>query len=336
MWIYKENALVNPKDIFLSGQGRGLALKTEAQMTDVMQIQSPAIPPAVISLSEILSKEINAISGVNEELTGAAMDEKAGILSMLRQGAGLTTLQVLFDQLDRSQRMLGKIFIDIIQSNFTPGKIKKILQNEEPSEQFYNKNFGRYDAAVEDGLNTQTQRQMQFAQMLQLHEAGVPITTEDLLEAATIQNKKTIIENAIKQREAASQQQQQQSEMQMQLQMAQIELSKARAQADTGLFMERASRVEENRALAIEKIHQANRQDEAALLDRVKAIKELESMDIAHLQQLVSISQVLKGSETKTSESGVSKVYEPSPTQEAQNAAPQQQSNPFQSLAGLS
>ena len=35
------------------------------------------------------------------------VDEKAGILAMLRQGVGLTTLQRLFDQLDRSQKLLG-------------------------------------------------------------------------------------------------------------------------------------------------------------------------------------------------------------------------------------
>ena len=29
-WIFKAEALVNPKDVFMSGQGRGLALKKEA------------------------------------------------------------------------------------------------------------------------------------------------------------------------------------------------------------------------------------------------------------------------------------------------------------------
>jgi hypothetical protein len=158
-WIYKENALVNPKDVFLTGQGRGLALKEEAAMTDVQQIQSPVIPPTTIQLSELLSKEMPLISGVNEELLGSALDDKAGVLSMLRQGAGLTTLQVLFDQLDRSQKLLGKLMIDIIQANFTPGKIKKILENEEPTQQFYNKAFGVYHADVQDGLNTATQKQ---------------------------------------------------------------------------------------------------------------------------------------------------------------------------------
>lgn len=300
-WIYKENALVNPKDVFLSGQGRGLALKDEANMTDVMQIQPPQIPPSMIQLSELLAREVMEISGVNEELIGSAVDDKAGVLSMLRQGAGLTTLQILFDQLDRSQRQLGKIMIDIIQANFTPGKIKKILGGgEEPTAQFYNKAFGKYSAAVEDGLNTTTQQQMQFAQMLQLRGVGVPITTADLLEAATIQGKKKIIENATKQEQQAQQAQQMQMQMQMEEQKSRIELAGARKIADEGLGAERYSRIGENRALAYERMAEANKDDEEAVLNRVKALKELEAMDITHIEQLLRIVASMKSEETAT------------------------------------
>jgi len=307
-WIYKENALVNPKDVFLSGQGRGLALKEEAQMSDVQQIVAPQIPPSMIQLSELLAREVMEISGVNEELLGSAMDDKAGVLSMLRQGAGLTTLQTLFDQLDRSQKLLGEIIIDIVQANFTPGKVKRILEEEEPTPQFYNKAFGKYNAVVEEGLNTSTQKQMQFAQMLQLREAGVPITTQDLLEAATIQGKKKIIENAVKQEQQQAQMQQMQMQSAMQQQQAQIELSHARAQADIGLYEERSSRVAENRSMAIERLHKANAEDESALLSKVKALKELESMDLSHLERLLSMAQGLKQSEVVQSEQGVEKV----------------------------
>lgn len=344
-WIYKEDALINPKDVFLSGQGRGLALKADAQMSDVQPIQTPNIPNAVIQLSEIMGKELTQISGVNEELLGAAVDDKAGILSMLRQSAGLTTLQVLFDQLDRSQQLLGKLFIDLIQANFMPGKIKRILSGEEPTQQFYNKAFGRYDAVVEDGLNTQTQRQMQFAQMLQLHEAGVPISTEDLLEAATIQNKKVIIENAKKKQEQAMQMQQMQMQSAIAEQQAKVDLAHSRAEADRGLAVERISRVQENRALAIRQVHEANAQDELAFLNKVKAMKELEEMDIGHIEKLLAISNALKETESKIAEVGLKNVSKTPVGAEGQNlvqnqgqqaeAAPQPEQGPMNAMAGL-
>lgn len=298
-YIYKENALVNPKDIFLSGQGRGIALKETAQMSDVQQIQSPQVPPTTIQLSEILARELTQISGVNEELLGSAMDDKAGILSMLRQGAGLTTLQGLFDNLDTAQKLLGKVMIDMIQANFTPGKIKKILETEEPTPQFYNKAFGRYNAVVEEGFNTSTQRQMEFAQLLQLKEIGVPIPDSSLLEAATLQHKKKLVETIEAQQQAQSQMQQQQNQLQMAQVQSQIDLAQARTVADKGLGLERVSRVEENKALALERRAAAEKDHDMALLNLIKALKEVEGIDINHIEKLLSLSNIMKAHENQ-------------------------------------
>lgn len=310
-WIYKENALINPKDVFLSGQGRGLALKEEAQMTDVQQIMAPQIPPSMIQLSEILGKEIQEISGVNEELLGSAMDDKAGILSMLRQGAGLTTLQGLFDQLDHSQKLLGKVMIDLIQANFMPGKIQRIIQ-QQPAPYFYNKEFGRYDAAVEEGFNTTTQRQMQFAQLLQLREVGVQIPDSMLLDACTLQDKAELVQAVEQQQQAQQQMQQMQLEATMQEQQAKTELAQARAVADQGLGMERVSRIEENKALAEERRAQAMKDEEIGMLNLVKALKEIDTIDLDQVQKLIALSQLVKAQQDNSEQ--VSSV---SPTQRA-------------------
>lgn len=289
-WKYKENALVNPKDVFLQGQGKGLALKEEAQMTDVEQILPPQIPPSMIQLSELLAKEITEVSGVNEELLGSAMDDKAGILAALRQGAGLTTLQTLFDKLNFSQKLLGKTILQLIQLNFTPGKVKKILEGKEPTPQFYNKAFGKYGISIQEGLNTTTQKQMQFAQLLQLRELGVAIPDDMLLEASTVQNKKELVETIQKNQQQAQQMQQQQAQSALQEQQARIQLSNARAQADMGLYLERSSRVQENEAAAVERKHAAVKDDQVALLNLVKALKEIDTVDLEHIEKLLSLA----------------------------------------------
>lgn len=293
---YKENALVNPKDAFLQGQGRGLALKAGAQMTDVEQIMPPQIPPSMIQLSELLGKEISEVSGVNEELLGAAQDDKAGILSMLRQGAGLTTLQVLFDNLDRSQKMLGDLQISLMQANFTPGKVRRIIK-EEPTPEFYNRAFGKYDAVVEEGLNTSTQRQLEFAQLLNMREVGLPIPTDMLIKSSTLTNKNELIESINKQEQQQAQMAQQQSQAQIELLKAQIEDLKSRATANQGLGIERISRVEENRALAVERIAQAQHDRDAGTLDRIKAAKELTDIDLNQLQKVIDIIQSMQEKE---------------------------------------
>ncbi len=293
-WIYKEGALVNPKDVFLSGQGRGLALKDEAQMTDVQQIQSPAIPPSTIELSKILGSEINEIAGASEELLGFDnKDTLSGFHAALKMSASTTTLQLLFDKLDSAQKMLGKLMIDLVQANFTPGKIKKILEGQEPTEQFYNKNFGTYHAAVEEGLNTTTQKQMNFGQLLQLKEIGLQIPDDLLIEQSTIQEKKKLVEAIQKNQQQSQQMQQQQAELQMAELQARIQALQAKAIADQGLGIERASRVEENHSLAVEREAKAEADKDKGLLDLIKAMKEIDSVDIDQMHKIFQIKHAI-------------------------------------------
>ena len=318
---YKEDSLVNPKDAFLSGQGRSLALKKEAAMDDVQQIQPPQIPPSMFQLSESFAKEIQLISGVNEELLGSAVDDKAGVLSMLRQGAGLTTLQTLFDQLNSSQKYLGQIFIDLFQANFSAGKVKRII-GAEPTSEFYNRSFQKYDCVVEEGLNTSTQRQMNFGQMLQLREVlGDMISPKDLLEASTMQDKKKLMESVAAREDAAQKQSEEVHQYQMALQQAQIESMKSKSMADQGLGMERASRIEENRALATERIAESQNQRSLAVYHEIKAAQELETMDLGHLQQLFTLVHNLQEAK-RAREIHDKQMAEPAPAAAA--PAPQQ------------
>jgi len=297
-FIYKEDALVNPDDIHLRGQGKGIALKFSANMTDIQQIQAPQIPPSIFQLSEIMAREIQEISGVNEELLGSATDDKAGILSMLRQGAGLTTLQTLFDQLDMSQKLLGSIMLEAIQANYTVGKVKRIIE-EEPSPQFYNKAFGTYDAVVTAGFNTATQKAQEFGDLLRLRELGIPIPDETIIESATLQNKTKLIEQMQKEAQAKQQQQQQMEQIQQQLQMAQAELAKAKVQSDLSLAKERDSRVYSNIGLMDERRQEAEKDKTQSMLNLVKTLQEIDDIDLDQLSKLITLSRAVEGEATK-------------------------------------
>jgi hypothetical protein len=293
-WIFKENAPVDVKHLFQTGQGRIIPLKEEAQMTDIQQISPPSIPQYFFQLQDTFSKEMNLVSGINEELMGSALDDKAGILSALRQGAGLTTLQPLFDRLDFSQNLLGELVMKVIQNNYTPGKIKNLLEGQEPAPLFYNKSFGKYHCVVELGFNTESQKQMQFAQLIQLKGLGVPIPDSSLIEAATIQDKDKIIQQMQQQQQQAQQIQMAQMQSNMQESQARTQLAQARTMADQGLGAERFSRIDENRALADERRAAAVKDDQMALLNFAKAVKEIETIDIAHLEKIISLQRMLK------------------------------------------
>jgi len=295
-----EGSLVNDKDAFMTGQGRGLFIKKSAPlgMDSVQQIPPPGVPPSIMELSEKLSQEIAEISGVNEELLGIADDDKAGILSMLRQGAGLTTLQTLFDNLDRSQKLLGELAIGYIQKNFTPGKVQRIL-NEPPSEQFFTKAFQKFDVVVAEGTLTETQRKASFIALLEMQKLGIQIPPDILIEKAPIPEKTDLVKAMQQQQQQMAEQQQQQMAIQLEEIKARTNLANARALADEGLGVERISRIEENKALAVERRAEAIKDLEMASLEKIKAAKELQGIDIDQLQKLVDILNQIQQQDVK-------------------------------------
>jgi len=244
----------------------------------------------MFQLSEQYANEIMEISGVNEELIGSAVDDKAGVLAMLRQGAGLTTLHELFDNLDTAQKILGSRMLKAIQANYTPGKIERIIE-EQPTEQFYNKAFGIYDAAVDEGFDTATQRQNGFAQLMQLRERGIPIPNETIIEAATLQNKTQLIQDIQQNQQAAQQAEMEAKQVEMDLHRAQANLANAKVESDLSLAKERDSRVYSNIGLMQERAFESEKDKTQALLNVIKSLKEIDSVDIDQLMKLVRLNE---------------------------------------------
>ena len=285
----KKGALLTPDDSLNTGHGRVLVINDKNQMSDVEPMQIIPPSPVMLQMEDMLKTVMREISGVNEELLGAAMDDKAGVLSMLRQGAGLTTLQKLFDQFDESQRQCGEIIIQMIQKLWTYGKVKSVI-GEEPTQEFDDKAFFKYGAKIVQGALTDTQQQLELAQIFELQQR-FPDTfpPDEVIEAMTIQNKDRIIEKIEANKKQMAEQQQQMQQMQMQQMQVENETKLAYAESQRGLAAERISRITTDVAVAEDKLKRAHNEDTASLLNMIKAIKELQGMDITHLQQQVQL-----------------------------------------------
>ncbi len=291
---YKESALVDTNDVFMTGNGKGIAIKEEAQMTDVEKIVPTEASATMFKLSEIFQNLMNSVSGINQELMGAS-DNDVGITQMLRQGAALTTLQPLFSRLDESCKLLGELILEVIQTNMAPGKAQRILGHA-PSPQFYNKAFGRYGISIEDGINTATQRQMSVAQLMELKKLGIGGAAIDkaIIEQMTIQDKSVLMQAMEQEQQALQQSQQAQSQIAMEELQSRAQYSQAKAQSELALADERRARVQVEGYEIQEKIAQTKKQEEEALLNKIKVLKEIEGLDLSHLKELVLMAQMLK------------------------------------------
>lgn len=285
-WIVKKDKFDNPMDFYKTGQSRVIFAKTQADlMADARKLDPAAFNPALIELQNIFNQLTMRIVGINEELLGAATDDKAGILSMLRQGAGLVTLQDLFDNLRYAQECLGLKIIKLIQNNWEPEKVLQITK-EEPTAEFYNKNFGKYDCVCAQTTLTETQQQLFFTQLMQFKELGAPVPWTTIFKAMPMQSKDELIKDV----EQAEQQQQQMMQMQAQ--------SEAQNQAIVNDLLQKESLIKI--ASAKEKLAKAEEDRAGAMHDRALAAKELSAMDMDQVNKF--IDAILKLEKTEESE----------------------------------
>jgi hypothetical protein len=285
----KKGALVTPDDSLNSGNGRVLVINDKNDMNDVQPMEIIPPSPVMLQMEDMLKTVMREISGVNEELLGSAVDDKAGVLSMLRQGAGMTTLQKYFDNFDDSQRECGDIIIQMIQEFWSFGKIKQVI-GEDPTQEFDDKAFFTYGAKVVQGVLTETQQQLELAQLFDLQQRfGDIFPQEEIVEAMTIQNKDRIIQKMAQAQQAQQKQQQQMAELQMQQMQVDNQTKISYAQGQEALAQERVAKITTDVAVAEDKLKRAHTEDTAALLNVLKALKELEGMDLSHLEQKVNI-----------------------------------------------
>lgn len=289
-WIVKKSRFDNPMDFYKTGQGRNIFAKDNADlMADARKLDPSPVPAGLFEMQNTFSQLVMRITGVNEELLGAASDDKAGILSMLRQGAGLVSLQDLFDNLRQTIEHLGTKIIKMAQNNYTPEKIERIT-GMKPTTKFYDPNFTEYDIVCVESALTETQQQLFFQQMMAFKEMGAPVPWKTILDAYPMQGA-TKLRNDIEQ---AEQQQMQMSQMQMQSEMQDKktvnDLLIAEAKIKMAGAVEKLAKAQDDRAMMQE--HKAE-----TILKYAEAAQKIEGMSIDNIKKFIDTILALENAE---------------------------------------
>jgi len=288
--MVKEDALVNPEDAFFQGPGKILYFKQTSNLaSDVAPIPAPPVAPGWQELIGSIEKEIMDIVGP-EELFAQNMGAKemTGVLMKLKMGAGLTGLRNIFDKLNQSQMYVAEIIDDLVVNNFSEGKVTQIL-GKQPTSQFFDKEFNKFNAAVEELELTSTQRQLKFLQAVQLKQISPSIIDDQyLLKVSTLQDKKELLEQLNQRSQQAQQVQQAQLQQQMEHQEILTRSIEAKAQNDYAAAQERQARSASDIALAKERTSQAVHDRASAALENARALKEIYQLDEKRLMELAN------------------------------------------------
>jgi hypothetical protein len=296
-WLAKKDSVVNPRSLFQTSQGKVIWKEQNAEPGDIERIQPAQLPQGMFELQRQFDQDIMNIAGVNDAAFGQTENaQESGLMMMLRQGASIVNLQDIIDNLRYAQKLISKKALKLIQT-WTPAKIKRII-NEDPTDQFYSKEFIKYDVEVQEGVLTDTQRQLYFRQLTDLYQlTGGPqssvVTPDMLAKAAPLQGKSEFNEQVEQNVKAQQQQAQQQQQIQQQILNSQLELNKANSIKNIASAKEDITRGIANMGLQEERNSEAIQNRAQASLDRARTMKELEAMDDDKLMKYMKIVQMM-------------------------------------------
>jgi hypothetical protein len=172
---YEQGALLDDRDAFKTGSGSPRVFTKDALAENRAKDRVvPEIPTGLFKLWDTLTDLMPKLANVNLDMFGLPPGKGnvriSGGLAKLRMAAGLIGIRDLFDNREVSVKMLGKKINRLVQQ-YPPSKIRRIT-NQEPTKAFFTRLFGKYDVAVSEGILGDTQRAINYAELLGLMEVG--------------------------------------------------------------------------------------------------------------------------------------------------------------------
>lgn len=304
---YLIGSVPDPSDLQQSGQNRLIGVSPDPEkapqgLESVQQLQGGGASPALMEYQSILDKLTLTLGNVTEPSLGAEDKNTlvSGRLAQVQIAQNLMSNRKVFDNVDTSQQILGGLILNVIQNHYPPGKIKRIL-DEDPTEQFYNKEFEQYDAIVKEGIRSKSQKDAYYYELVSLKKNGiVDVPQSEIINALQMSGMSDLEEaiNAQQQQQAEQQKKiDEQERLAMELGNAQKEQSLALAQerrarvlADVGLSVSRASQAEENRADAA--LARAKTITEIASLEDDRILKVLEFVNMLEAQERQDLDKI--------------------------------------------
>lgn len=305
-WMVEEGSLRNMSEEELeeNGSKTGLVLVYGRNRQKPEKIQPNQIPTGLEQISRKAQSHIHNISGASGLLGRTPSSEVSGVALDRTAAKSLTSLQVVFDNLEYTRKLVAKRILRLVQQFYTEARVyyvtdwrdpemtqEEVAINQQVAGMIVNDiSLGEYEVKATTAPARDTFEETQFAEALQLREAGVLIPDHHVILASHLAGKRQIAEEA-KQLQGLgepSPQQQMLAEIEVQsalfalqkmqsevgLLQAQIELIRAKAQGEVGNMQ-----VEEFKALS-----QHERELTRMQIDITKAMQNLQNkLDLAQL-----------------------------------------------------
>lgn len=242
-WIVKANALKNMSLAELEQRGAQTGLVVEVEDIGALSKISPnQVPTGLDRVSYKAEEDIKSISGVSDYMSGFAREDVAAKSVRANQQSGQANLAKVMDNLNRSDHMLARTILAMVQEYYTEERMIYITSDritnrtEElavnqvtPEGHIVNDlTLGEYAVVVTNQPERDTFEETQLDQMISMRqELGIQIPDSYLIRASRLRDKAEIIEAL----EGSDNSPEAQQQAQLQMRMSEAEAAIREAEA---------------------------------------------------------------------------------------------------------
>ena len=257
-WVVESGSLVGmtTDELEQKGAETGLILEYNRGSQPPTKIAPNQIPTGLDRISQKAAMNIKTISGVNDSMLGSDTAEVSGIAIQAKQNRGAIMIQVPLDNLRKTRQYLAEKILNLVQRFYTEQRVIQITNEDDPLKPrepivlnqltpegrvINDLTVGEYDVIIGTAPARDSFDEMQFAEALNLRQAGVMIPDDAIIEYSHLARKgelakrirmMTGVEQTPEQEEAAAMQAEiAMQQVQLELQKLQAEIEKLQSEA---------------------------------------------------------------------------------------------------------
>ena len=174
---------------------------------DVQKISPNQVPQGLDRISYKAEEHIKTISGVSDSMQGMDREDVAAKAIQEKKKSGATGLAKPLDSLTRTDYILARNVLDLVQEFYTEERVMTIThdqmtgesedftvnQTTPTGEMLNDLTLGEYDVVVSSIPRRETMEDSQFDQAVALKQLGIAIPDSVLIDSSRLMNKREIL-----------------------------------------------------------------------------------------------------------------------------------------------
>jgi len=244
-WVVEEGSLLNMsiEELELKGAQTGLVLEFKRGAEPPQKILPNQVPSGLDRITYKAEEHIKTISNVSDSMQGFDREDVAAKAIAYKQQRGSVNMTKVLDNLERTDWILARNVLDLVQNYYTEERILNITKDDftrEQEEVVINQvdpvtgaitndlTIGEYDIVITSSPYRASLEDSQFEQARALRELGVAIDDTVLIENSRLMRRAEIVKSIKEAKE--SPEAQAQAQLQQRAQEAEVALKEAQAQ----------------------------------------------------------------------------------------------------------